>query len=285
MKKLPKIGLALGGGGARGLAHIGVIRAFREAQIPIDYIAGTSMGAIVGGWYAATQDLEMIEENFLKFRKRDIFPKRTILRHGDGVLFRDNAAIEFLEHKIIRKKIEDCPIPFAAVATEVANGDVAVLKKGNLVHAIRASSAIPVMFHPVKIGDTLFMDGGFSNPVPADVVREMGAEFVIAVDVSSRWIDFSDSQVRVRNLASIVANSFSAVEYQLSKDILKHADIIIRPPVLNYDLLRFDAAGEIIPLGAREAWRAVKEIREKTGHEGPPKTFVENLVDFLFDGE
>ncbi len=285
MKKLPKIGLALGGGGARGLAHIGVIRALREAQIPIDYIAGTSMGAIVGGWYAATGDIAMLEENFLKLRKRDIFSRRAISHNGDGILFHDNAAMDFLEHKMAHKKIEDCYVPFAAVATEVANGNAVVLKKGNLVHAVRASAAIPVMFRPVKIDNTLLMDGGFSNPVPADVVRDMGADFVIAVDVTSRWINFSEAQVGVRNLASIVTNAFSAVEYQLSKEILKRADVVIRPPVLNYDLLRFDQAGEIIPLGAREAWRAVKEIRGKTGYEGPPKTFIENLVDFMFDGE
>ncbi|MBI3638610.1 patatin-like phospholipase family protein [Candidatus Wolfebacteria bacterium] len=183
-KKL-KVGLALGGGGAKGLAHIGVIKALEAAGIKIDFISGTSMGSLIGGFYAATGDVRVLEELFLKLKKGDIFPMSKLLRKRDGNLFRDKSIIELLEADIKGVKIKDCKIPFAAVATDVKNGEDVIIKKGSLTDAIRASSALPVVFAPVSMGGKLLMDGGFSNPVPADVCRDMGAEIVIAVDVSS----------------------------------------------------------------------------------------------------
>lgn len=285
-KSIPKkIGLALGGGGAKGLAHIGVIKALEDAGIKIDYIAGTSMGALVGGWYAATGDIDSLEDLFLKLKKRDIVPMSKIIRKKDGVLFRDQAIIQLLEGQVKNLKIEDCEIPFRAVATDVQNGDEVVIRKGSLVEAIKASTALPVIFNPVSLKvslkDRLLMDGGFSNPVPADVVRNMGAEFVIAVDVSSEWHNISGESMNPIHFYTTIAHALSIVEYQLARRILEGADVVLRPAVLSFNWLAFGEAADIVREGEMELRRNLKEIRKKTGYPELPKTLFDKFFDFL----
>lgn len=279
--KHPKIGLALGGGGAKGLAHIGLIKVLKDAGIPIDYIAGTSMGAIIGGWYAATGDIDLLKELFLGLRKSDVLSPRKILKNKDGILFRNNEIIELVEARLSGKKIAYCKIPFQAVATDVKNGEEVVLKEGGLLEVLRASSAMPLVFNPIELNGKLLMDGGFSNPVPANVVRDMGADFVIAADVSSRWIDVSEEEITPRNIYSIVTNALPALEHQLAQSVLKQADIVLHPPVSRFSWLEFDRSSEIIFEGEGEARANLKNICEKTGCVLPPKTFFEDFVDFL----
>lgn len=284
MQKSPKkIGLALGGGGAKGLAHIGVIKALEDAAIKIDFIAGTSMGALVGGFYAATEDINFLENIFRGLKKHDVFRVSQIIRHKDGNLFRDKSIVELLEGNIGDVKIEDCKIPFKAVATDVKNGDEVILDKGSLVEAIRASTALPVIFKPVATHSKILMDGGFVNPVPADVVRDMGADYVIAVDVSSRWIDISHEDINSLNLYSIISSALSVIEYQLARHILERADLVLRPPVLRFKWLQLDSAGELIDLGFQELKYHLKEIRQKAGYPELPKTPLEKFLDFLFN--
>ena len=284
-----KIGLALGGGGAKGLAHIGVIKALQQAEIPIDYIAGTSMGALVGGWYAAKKNILLLENLFLQIDHKSIFPVEKMVKTKDGSLFQNKTIVELLESGIGRTKIEDCQIPFAAVATNVANGDEVIIKEGKLSDAIRASIALPVIFSPVKINDKLLMDGGLINPVPADILKEMGAEIVIAVDVSSRWLtsyDIKGEPVNFKNFYSLVSDVFSVLEYQIAKKILKEADIILRPPVINYDWLDFHRAKGIIEAGSGETKRNLEEIRKKTGYlKKEPETLFEKFINFLLYNE
>ena len=187
MSAIKKIGLALGGGGAKGLAHIGIIKALENAGIKIDYIAGTSMGALVGGWYAATGDINALEDFIVHIKRSDIFPIKEIVNRKDGALFKGESIADKLREELKNIKIEDLQIPFAALATNTKNGDEVRLKNGDLVDAIRASTALPIVFAPVAINGHLLIDGGLANPVPADVVKDMGAEYIIAVDVSSRW--------------------------------------------------------------------------------------------------
>lgn len=281
LRRPQKIGLALGGGGAKGLAHVGVIKVLKYAGIPIDYIAGTSMGAIVGGWYAATEDIEFLEEFFLKLKTRDIFPLGEILRKKDGALFRGDSVLRLLEKNFGSRKIEDCKIPFAAVATDVKNGDEVVLNKGKLADALRASSALPAVFSPVEIGGLVLFDGGLANPVPADVVRKMGADYVIAVDVSSRWITSPEEAVSAKSIFEAMSAALSVIEYQLAKSVLEEADIVLRPPVLSFSWLDFGCAADIIRIGREEAKAHLKEIRKGAGIPEPPKTFGEKFMDFL----
>ncbi len=279
--KHKKIGLALGGGGAKGFAHIGVIKALEAAGIEIDYIAGTSMGALIGGYYAATKDIKTLEELSLGIKKSDIFPISEIIHMKNGSLFQGETIVKILDHHLTDIKIEDCKIPFAAVATDVKTGDEVELKHGSLVDAIRASVAIPMVFSPQEIGGRVLMDGGFSNPVPADIVREMGADTVIAVDVSSRWITAPDEILNTRDMYSLFRNALSVIEYQIAKNILKGADIILRPPVLTYDWTAFDKSAEIIKIGQRELELNLKDIRKKTGYRAPRRTIGEKFFDFI----
>lgn len=277
------IGLALGGGGARGLAHIGVIKAIIEAGIPIDYIAGTSMGALVGGWYAARHEVSTLEQVFVNIHDRDVKPIRRLLRErGGDTLFRDPHMLEALERKIAGKTLEECRTPFRAVATDVRTGDEIAIKEGSLLEAIRASCALPIAFKPIPLRDRLLIDGGFVNPVPADVVRAMGAEYVIAVDVSTSWHDFSED--RPKSIADIFSYTLQAVEYQLARKALASADIVLRPTVLQFNLLSFKSANDIIEAGYREAKANIRRILKSAGYEVPERTPFEKFMDFLTYG-
>lgn len=277
------VGLALGGGGAKGLAHIGVIKALLNAGINIDFIAGTSMGALVGGYYAATKDIKALEDMAYSLKRSDIFPITEILKRKDGALFRGKSVADLLKREFGDTKIENCQIPFTAIATDVSNGDEVLINQGSLMEAVKASVALPAIFAPVKIGDRLFMDGGLVNPVPADIVKKMGAEYVIAVDVSSKWMTAPEELIKMHDLYSIVANAFSIIEYQTAKLPLKSADIVLRPPVLNYDWLDFSRAKELVKIGERELELNLREIRRQTGYKKPFQTLGEKFLDFILN--
>ena len=280
--KLPKkVGLALGGGGAKGLAHIGVIKALEEAGIEISFISGTSMGALVGGWYALTKDINKLENIFLKVTEKDMIPMSKIIRKKETGLFKNPETISFLKNFLKNKKIEDCIIPFSAIATDAKNGDEVILKSGNLEEVIHASTALPIVFSPVQYNKKLLIDGGFVNPVPADVVREMGAEYVIAVDVSSKWFNFSEENINLRHIGQIISKAMSVVEYQISRNILKKADVVLHPPVLGYKWGEFSSADEIIKAGKTEAKNHIKEILSNANIEPKPKTSAEKFFDFI----
>ena len=211
----PKIGLALSGGGARGGAHVGILKALEELDIPIDYIAGTSMGAIVGGLYAAGYDAAGIE-TILKeidwtqamsdqparrdraMRKKELeaeflIPFRVGFNRGGVQLplgLIEGQHLDQVFHELLMpvmhvKQFDQLPIPFRAVATDLVTGEEFVLSQGSLPDSLRASMSVPGVFAPVRIGDRLLVDGGMSNNLPVSVVREMGADIVIAVNLNS----------------------------------------------------------------------------------------------------
>lgn len=177
-----KIGLALGSGSARGWAHIGVIQALSEAGIRVDCVAGTSIGAMVGAAYASGK-IDELEETALQFDWRHIlhffdivFPKSGLI---DGMKVAD-----FIRSHVEEKNIEELPIPFHAVTTDLTTGQEVVIQDGDIIEAVRASISLPGIFTPVKKNGKILVDGGLVNPVPVSVVRGMGADFVIAVDLS-----------------------------------------------------------------------------------------------------
>jgi NTE family protein len=281
-RRRKKIGLALGGGGAKGLAHIGVIKALEEARIPIDFIAGTSMGALIGGWYALNKDIKFLENIIIKASENENASPEKILATKGKAFFKDLSIADILKLSFNHHEFKNCLIPFKAVATNVEDGSEEILESGLLSCAIEASIAIPVVFSPVKVGGKLLMDGGFCNPVPADVVRAMGADFVIAVDISSRWVNVPENLSNSKDVYSVILNSFCAVEYQISKHILEKADLIVKPAVMTYNLLNFQKAGEIIEAGKIETERNLPRIREEAGYEKlPPKTLGEAFLRLL----
>jgi NTE family protein len=198
LKKKHKIGLALGSGSARGWAHIGVIEALREAGVEIDYIAGTSIGAVVGAVFASG-NLDKMKEVVVQFDWKQILGFLDVVFPRSGLI--DGRKVsDFIRDHVEEKTIEDLPVPFCAISTNLDDGREVVIKEGDLIEAVRASISAPGIFTPVKQNAMLLVDGGLVNPVPVNVVRAMGADFVIAVDlnsdiVSKRWPRKKDSFV------------------------------------------------------------------------------------------
>lgn len=181
--KHKRVGLALGSGGARGWAHLGVLQALREKDIPVECVAGTSMGALVGTFVAAGREqvLREVAQNMDWKRLRQFFWEVSLSRSGltDGKRLLEEA------HKLLGlREFRELDLPFRAVATDLNTGGEVVLSSGNLLQALRASISIPGVFSPVYVGRRLLVDGGLVNPVPVNVARAMGAQVVIAVDVS-----------------------------------------------------------------------------------------------------
>ncbi|OQA92832.1 MAG: NTE family protein RssA [Elusimicrobia bacterium ADurb.Bin231] len=177
-----KIGLALGGGAARGLAHIGVLKVLERYKIPINYIAGTSMGSIIGGCYAAGISADILEEHSVKLLKKSALQLFYPALSNSGFINGDNIK-RYLSTITEDKEISKLNIYFKAVTTDFFTGKEYVIEKGSLFDALRASSAIPVVFTPYAQGERVLVDGGLSNPLPTSTVRNMGAEIVIAVNV------------------------------------------------------------------------------------------------------
>jgi NTE family protein len=183
MKKRLKIGLALGSGGARGMAHLGVLRAFQEAGLKVDVVAGTSIGALVGMGLAADR-LEAMREVVLHMDWRRALHYFVEARLPHSGLIDGARVLEFIRLHARDRRLEDLDIPCGVVATDLASGEEVVLDRGETAEAIRASIAVPGLFTPVNLAGRLLVDGGLVNPVPVNVARRLGADVVIAVDVA-----------------------------------------------------------------------------------------------------
>ncbi len=183
VKKKQKIGLALGSGSARGWAHIGVIEALTGAGVEIDCVAGTSIGAVVGAVFASG-NLDSLKEVVLQFDWKQILGFLDVVFPKSG-LIDGKKVTDFLRHHMREKAIEDLATPFCAVSTNLADGQEVVISKGDLIEAVRASISLPGIFTPVKKDGMVLIDGGLVDPVPVSVVRAMGADYVIAVDLNS----------------------------------------------------------------------------------------------------
>jgi NTE family protein len=177
-----KIGLALGSGSARGWAHIGVIQALTKAGIDIDYIAGTSIGSVVGSVFAAG-NIKALEEVAVQLDWKQIAHLFDVVLPKSGLIDGKKVA-GFVRNHLREMNIEELPIPFCAVSTDLGTGDEVVIREGDIIEAVRASISVPGIFTPVRNNGRILVDGGLVNPVPVSVVREMGADFVIAIDLS-----------------------------------------------------------------------------------------------------
>lgn len=173
-----RIGLALSGGGTRGIAHIGVLRAFEESRIKFDYVSGTSAGSLVGAMYAAGIPWEQMLEEAKKVRRKDIVNSRVVIGS-------ESANVEKLaDILLLGKNFNELNIPFCAVAVDIASGQEIILDSGCVARSVAASCAVPALFKPVEMNGMLLVDGGLLNNMPADVCRRMGADIVIGVDLN-----------------------------------------------------------------------------------------------------
>jgi len=277
----PKVGLVLSGGAARGLAHVGVLKALEEQGIHIDAIAGTSMGAVIGGLYASGYKIDELEKLALgidwqealsdaperedvPFRRkqddRDFLVKQQLSFRDDGslglplgVIQGQNLALlleSLLAHSSDIRDFDKLPIPFRAVATDIVNGEKVVFRKGHLPQVIRASMSIPAVFAPVEINGQLLVDGGMVDNIPVDVAREMGVDIVIVVDIGTplRGRKQLNTVFDILN-QSITLMTRSNSEVQLAS--LKPDDILIQPALASYGATDFGRSLDIINAGYR----------------------------------
>lgn len=275
--KRPTVGLALGSGGPRGLAHIGVIKVLEENNIPIDYIAGSSIGAMVGGFYAATKDIKQVESVALGADRRLIL---SLLdpTFRQGLLAGDKIK-KYIEHHVGKMAFKDLKVPLCVVATNLKNGDVVVFDVGKVAPAIRASISFPLVFKPVELNNRLLADGGLSAPVPVEVVRTMGADFVIAVNLDADYFSNSDGKNSTFGFYKIADNSINLLRHHLARWNVKDADIVINPRVGNANWANFLDGKDIIAAGeqaAREVLPRLQEFLAQRREHGISKYF-----DFL----
>jgi NTE family protein len=277
----PRVALALGGGGMRGAAHIGVLRVLMKAGIPIDIIAGTSMGAIVGGLYSAGISIEALQGKFeegsvmksfmnvplklsIAVAPVVVLPRTLAHKEYDG-LYSGNKFRKFLDHAVpeYEQNIENLKIPFAAVALNLVDGKPYALTHGNLGYALQASSAVPGLREPVQIGDQLFVDGGVVDNIPVDIARAMGGDIVIAVDVDERF-----DQLPLESFKALGSVSKRMLSLQLASSdamLLQKADIVIHPEVDGIGLIstKTKDATQAIAAGEKAAWDAIPAIKDK----------------------
>ena len=297
-KKGLKFGLALGSGSARGLAHVGVIQVLEAYGIPIDMIAGTSIGSVIGSLYASGASIEQLEEAALSMRiSKTLSLLDPALTHSGFI--KGHRAEEILKNIALKDKtFDDLNIPFAAVATIIENGTEVIINRGKVIDAVRASISIPGIFTPVKYQDYYLVDGGLVNPVPVDVTKNMGADIIIAVSLAkiiSRTVTLdmnnaidkikevkvkskdpkeelksiiqqkiaeAKSSFKAPNIFYIITQTIDIMESKIIERSLEGADIVIVPfglkDIHDFD---FDKAEELIRGGITSALIKIPEIK------------------------
>ena len=250
----PKLGLALGGGFARGLAHIGVIKVLEEEQIPIDFLAGTSVGSVIGAGYASGISAKELEEIAHLVRFKD-FSRWTFSRFG---LFSNDKMSVFLG-KILRcKTFEELKIPLAVAATDIITGEAAVFTSGDLVDPVRASCAYPGMFQPVQIGSRVLVDGLLAHAVPAMPLREMGAERVLSVHLAAHWVKPRGP----RHVFDVIGQCFSIAQDRMCGPWRAASDLVLEPQIGDFGYDDFARATDLIRAGEIACRDAMPTIRQ-----------------------
>jgi len=259
----PKIGLTLGSGGARGIAHIGVLKVLEKYNIPIDYIAGASSGAFAGAYYSLNDEIEGFEKICLSLTKKKVLsfidpinPKKALIA--------GNKIKQEIRRILENKDFNDLKIPLTIVATNLENGQEVRIKKGNLADAVRASIGIPGIFYPARLDDKWLVDGGLINATPVDVVKEMGADLVIAVDLTMG----NETKFKDPAIVGTLVQSFDIMRTELTRlKIQSVKNLVLIQPIVNdrneIDSLRFYDAKRFIKAGEDAAEKAMPEIKRK----------------------
>ena len=253
----PRIALALGGGAARGFAHVGVIRVLEQEHIPIDLVVGTSVGSLIGALYASERNGFELEWAAFQLKQEDLFDFG-VWNAVMGMGIAKGEKLEaFVKGKVKQPNIEQLPLPFAAVATDLNWGTRIVLDKGPVARAVRASSAIPGVFEPVLVGGKLLVDGGVVDNIPVDVAREKGADLVVAVDISE-----DVGNVAIKNLVDVLLQSTNIMFAVNVAHLRGAADVLVAPKVGGIGMLDFTQRKQAMDAGIVAAREAVPRIRE-----------------------
>jgi NTE family protein len=246
-----RIGLALGGGAARGFAHIGVIKVLEANGIRPDFIAGTSAGSVVGSLYASGLSGFQLQNMALQIKEDELtdwsLPNRGVLK--------GEALQDFINKAVANRPIEKLAKPFGAVATDLATGEMVVFRRGNTGMAVRASSTVPGVFQPTSINGHEYVDGGLSSPVPIQAVRDMGADFVIAVDIGQ-----TPHGSKTDGMMSELLQTFTIMGSAIKRHELRDADFVIRPQTANVAASDFDDRHLAIMEGEKAATQALPAL-------------------------
>jgi NTE family protein len=253
-KRIPAIGVALGGGFARGIAHIGVLKVLEEEGIPVRMIAGTSVGAIMGAAYCSGLTIAELEEIAHKVRFTT-FARWTISRFGFAS---NDRMVAFLKQHLKVHNFEDLRIPLGVTATDFNTGKGRVFTSGPIIDPVRASCAYPGMFLPVEIHGSWLVDGMLSYPVPTVPLREMGAERVLAVQLKGQWSKTNAP----RHYFDVIGQSFAIAQEMMSSMWRSAADVVIEPDVAGFDYDDFKRADQLIRVGEQAMRRALPKVRK-----------------------
>jgi NTE family protein len=261
-----KIGLALGGGAARGFAHIGVIKVLEAQGIVPDLVVGTSAGSLVGALYAAGNNGFALQKMAIDMDEAAISDWSVPFFSQSTGVIKGEAIQNYVNRAVQGQPIEKLRIPFGAVATDLRNGQPILFRRGNTGAAVRASSAVPGVFQPVRIGNVDYVDGGLVSPVPVSQARKMGADFVIAVNISAQ----PDAQP-ASGTFDVLLQTFAIMGQSLNQYELRQADVVIRPELATMKGSDFHNRSVAIVAGEKAATAALAEIRRKlkARREGP----------------
>jgi NTE family protein len=249
-----KIGLALGGGAAKGFAHIGVIKALEAQGIVADIVAGTSAGSVVGALYAAGLTGFELQKLAMELDESQVSDWSL----PDRGVFKGEALQNFVNKAVNNLPLEKLPRSFAAVATDLRSGELVAFRTGNTGMAVRASSSVPGIFQPVAINGHEYVDGGAVSPVPVRTARSMGANFVIAVDISSQPRDG-----KTQSMVDVLLQTFSIMGQAIGRFEMAEADLVIRPLTGDLPAADFQARHKAILEGEKAAAKAMAELKAR----------------------
>ena len=252
--QLPAIGVALGGGFARGIAHIGVLRVLEEEKIPIRIVSGTSVGALIGATYCSGLSIDELDEVAHSVRFTT-FARWTISRHGFAT---NDRMVSFLERTLKVQSFEELRVPLAVAATDFNSGEGVIFHSGSVIDPVRASCAYPGMFLPVEIRGRYLVDGMLTHPVPTQPLREMGADRVLAVHLRGTW----SKGGAPRHLFDVIGQSFAIAQDKMSNHWREAADLVIEPQVAGFEYDDFKRAGDLIKAGEVAMRKALPEVRK-----------------------
>jgi NTE family protein len=264
--KRPSLGIALGGGFARGIAHVGALKVLEEEGIPIDYVAGTSVGAIIGAGYCGGMTAAELGE-LARTLRLSHFARLTFSRYG---FYNNDRMVRFFARAFKQHTFEDMKIPLAITATEFRTGEAVVFTKGPIVDPIRASCAYPGMFLPVQIEGRSYIDGMLAYAVPTTPLRQMGAERVIALYLSAHWSNAKPP----RHVFEVIGQCFSIAQARLADSWKKDANLVIEPDVNGFAYDCFERTPELIAAGEAAMRAALPQVRAMLGLASPKTVSV-----------
>jgi NTE family protein len=251
----PKVALVLGGGAARGFAHVGVIRVLEQEKIPIHMIVGTSVGSLIGALYASDPNSLNLEWLAFTIEKEDIFDYSIVYSKMGPVL--GERLEKFIQTKVKAKTLEQMKIPFYAVATDLNSGGTWVFEKGSVAKAVRASCSIPGIFQPLELGGRMYVDGGVTDNLPVDVARARGADIIIAVNIQKNI-----QNPQVNSLIDVILQSINIMGRELVTYKCRDYDVLIEPNVGEVGMTDFSQKKRLVDAGVQAAKQALPKIRK-----------------------